>query len=99
VDTISTADVQITTSCQTFLQKDFHPAEKAYTRRRLMVMKTALSYHHVLLLGRGQSATLRPSLYWLLAPLTYVHPTRTHSAVAILPCPPCRVHPAVSRSH
>ena len=69
VDTISTMDGQITQAAQSFLQK--HPS-KIYTRRRLAVMKTTLSYHHTLLLARGQSTTLRPSLFSLASPLVYV---------------------------
>jgi len=75
VDTISTMDVQITQRTQTFLEKDFVSAtdEKIYTRRRLMVMKTALSYHHTLLLAKGHATTLRTAIYWLVTPIVYVY--------------------------
>ncbi|GMH55250.1 hypothetical protein TrRE_jg8453, partial [Triparma retinervis] len=72
VDTISTMDVQITQECQSFLQKQIG-GRGIYTRRRLMMMKSVLSYHHTLLMSRGEGSTTLPNrLYWLMTPIVYV---------------------------
>jgi len=73
VDTISTMDVQITQECQSFLQK-LIGGKNIYTRRRLMMMKSVLSYHHTLLMSRGEGSTTLPNrLYWLMLPIVYIY--------------------------
>jgi hypothetical protein len=73
VDTISTMDVQITQEVQLFLQSPIGGVG-FYSRRRLMLMKSTLSYHHTLLLAKGEgTATLPQRMYWLMSPIVYVY--------------------------